>query len=65
MSSQSQAANDAPDSASAENPLSTADVVMLDQGANVSFDPVSPARFVNREAGKCLGINMPGSRQPI
>src|ERR1700760_3580778 len=44
------AANDAPQSASDENPLSTGDVVMLQhQGDNTSFDPASPARFVNRE----------------
>src|SRR5579863_400915 len=50
MSMQPQVANDAPQSASAENPLSTADVVMLDhQGDNTDFDPASPARFVNRE----------------
>jgi polyphosphate kinase len=50
MSIPSQAANDAPESASTENPLSTGDVVMLDhQGDNTSFDPASPARFVNRE----------------
>ena len=50
MSIPSQAANDAPESASVENPLSTGDVVMLDhQGDNTSFDPASPARFVNRE----------------
>ena len=50
MSIPSQAANDAPESASIENPLSTGDVVMLDhQGDNTSFDPASPARFVNRE----------------
>src|ERR1700690_370221 len=50
MSTQPQVANDAPERASDENPLSTADVVMLEhQGDNTSFDPVSPARFVNRE----------------
>src|SRR6201996_3911405 len=50
MSTQPQAANDAPDSASTDNPLSTGDVVILDyQGDNMSFDPASPARFVNRE----------------
>src|SRR3984957_6050478 len=50
MSTKPQAANDAPESASIENPLSTGDVVMLDhQGDNTSFDPASPARFVNRE----------------
>src|ERR1700722_6479038 len=44
------AANDAPVSASTDNPLPTSDVVILDhQGDNVSFDPASPARFVNRE----------------
>src|SRR5476649_2357907 len=50
MSTPVQAANDAPQSASTENPLLTGDVVMLDhQGDNTSFDPASPARFVNRE----------------
>ncbi|HWC63040.1 MAG TPA: hypothetical protein VG501_05410, partial [Rhizomicrobium sp.] len=50
MSVQPQAANDAPERASAENPLSTGEVVMLDHhGGNTSFDPVSPNRFVNRE----------------
>src|SRR5580698_5864963 len=50
MSSNPQAANDAPVSASAENPLSTADVVILEhQGDNTDFDPASPSRFVNRE----------------
>src|ERR1700753_2378793 len=50
MSIQPQAANDAPQAASDENPLSTADVVMLDhQGGNTDFDPASPSRFVNRE----------------
>jgi polyphosphate kinase len=50
MSSQQQAANDAPESASADNPLSTGDVVILEhQGDNIAFDPASPARFVNRE----------------
>src|SRR5246127_970675 len=50
MSVQPQAANDAPESASAENPLSTGEVMMLDHhGGNTSFDPVSPGRFVNRE----------------
>src|SRR3984957_16014139 len=50
MSIQPQVANDAPERASEENPLSTADVVMLEhQGDNTSVDPASPARFVNRE----------------
>src|ERR1700761_6195174 len=50
MSTQPQAANDAPQSASTDNPLSTGDVVILDhQGDNTIFDPASPARFVNRE----------------
>ena len=50
MSNPIQAANDAPQSVSTENPLPTGDVVMLDhQGGNTSFDPASPARFVNRE----------------
>ncbi len=50
MSIQPHAANDAPVSASADNPLSTGDVVILQhQGDNTSFDPGSPARFVNRE----------------
>jgi polyphosphate kinase len=50
MSVKPNAANDAPESASADNPLSTGDVVILNhQGDNASFDPASPARFVNRE----------------
>src|SRR3984957_14249461 len=50
MSTKPQAANDAPVSASADNPLPTGDVVILEnQGGNVSVDPASPARFVNRE----------------
>src|ERR1700758_4856389 len=50
MSIKPQAANDAPASASADNLLPTGDVVILaNQGDNVSFDPASPARFVNRE----------------
>src|SRR6266576_10280 len=50
MSTQLQVANDAPVSASADNPLSTEDVVILQsQGDNTSIDPASPARFVNRE----------------
>src|SRR5580698_9914974 len=50
MSTQPQAANDAPASASTDNPLSTGDVVILqNQGDNTIFDPASPARFVNRE----------------
>ena len=45
-----QAANDAPGSDASENPLQTEDVVALGhQGSNVSADPASPARFVNRE----------------
>src|ERR1700760_181328 len=44
------AANDAPQSASDENPLSTGDVVILEhQGDNLAFDPASPQRFMNRE----------------
>ncbi len=44
------AANDAPAEAASENPLQTEDVVSLGhQGSNVSVDPASPARFVNRE----------------
>ena len=43
-------ANDAPAGGASENPLQTEDVVGLThQGANLSFDPASPARFVNRE----------------
>src|SRR5580693_6668396 len=50
MSTKPQAANDAPASASADNPLPTEDVVILaNQGDNFSFDPATPARFVNRE----------------
>ena len=50
MSTKPKPANDAPVSASAENPLSTADVVILEnQGDNTDFDPASPSRFVNRE----------------
>src|SRR5437868_1641486 len=50
MSIQPEPANDAPASASADNPLSTAEVVILDhRGGNLTFDPASPARFVNRE----------------
>src|SRR6201996_1921366 len=46
----SQPANDAPEADASENPLQTEDVVGLEhQGSNVSFDPASPARFVNRE----------------
>ena len=45
-----QPANDAPLSGSADAPLQTEDVVGLDhQGTNISFDPASPSRFVNRE----------------
>ncbi|MBN9554833.1 MAG: RNA degradosome polyphosphate kinase [Alphaproteobacteria bacterium] len=44
------AANDAPADAGLDNPLATDDVVELaHQGANLDFDPASPARFVNRE----------------
>src|ERR1700759_1742414 len=50
MSTQHQAANDAPQSASTDNPLSTGDVVILPHRADkMLFDPASPARFVNRE----------------
>src|ERR1044071_8603191 len=43
-------ANDAPAPDASDNPLSTEDVVGLThQGANIAFDPASPARFVNRE----------------
>src|SRR5471032_3036168 len=50
MSIKPKPANDAPVSAADENPLSTADVVMLEnQGDNTDFDPASPSRFVNRE----------------
>jgi polyphosphate kinase len=43
-------ANDAPAPDASENPLQTEDVVGLThQGANIAFDPASPARFVNRE----------------
>src|SRR6201992_1622155 len=50
MSTQHQAANDAPESASTDNPLSTGDVVILaHQGDNMAFDPAAPQRFVNRE----------------
>src|SRR3984957_8484826 len=50
MSTKPQAANDAPVSASTDNPLPTSDVVILEnQGDNTSFDPASPERFVNRE----------------
>src|SRR5664279_3742025 len=45
-----QPANDAPEDAASENPLQTEAVVGLEhQGSNISFDPASPARFVNRE----------------
>src|SRR5471032_2675124 len=45
-----QVANDAPSGDASENPLQTEDVVSLGhQGSNVSADPASPARFVNRE----------------
>src|ERR1700742_1820387 len=47
---QVQVANDAPTDDASENPLQTEDVVALGpQGSNVSTDPASPARFVNRE----------------
>src|SRR6201992_903429 len=50
MSIQPQVANDAPASASSENPLQTEDVVSLGhQGSNVSIDPAAAGRFVNRE----------------
>jgi polyphosphate kinase len=50
MSGKPKPANDAPKSASEENPLSTGDVVILaNQGDNTHFDPASPSRFVNRE----------------
>src|SRR3954471_7891349 len=43
-------ANDAPLSDSSENPLQTEDVVGLEhQGSNISFDPASSERFINRE----------------
>src|SRR5665213_469092 len=45
-----EAANDAPMDAALDNPLATDDVVALaHQGSNVTLDPASPARFVNRE----------------
>ena len=45
-----QAANDAPAGTALENPLATDDVVALaHQGSNVTLDPASPQRFVNRE----------------
>ena len=44
------AANDAPLEPASDNPLATEDVVALaHQGSNVSVDPASPQRFVNRE----------------
>src|SRR6202789_4292353 len=50
MPTKPKVANDAPASAPADNPLSTADVVILEnQGDNTDFDPASPNRFVNRE----------------
>src|SRR4029077_9922154 len=50
LSSKIEAANDAPAEAALDNPLPTDDVVGLaHQGANLAFDPASPARFVNRE----------------
>ncbi|MGH6827938.1 MAG: polyphosphate kinase 1, partial [Rhizomicrobium sp.] len=43
-------ANDAPLEAALDNPLGTLDVVALaHQGSNVTLDPASPQRFVNRE----------------
>src|SRR6201986_680149 len=45
-----EAANDAPAETALENPLPTEDVVTLShQGSNLTLDPASPARFVNRE----------------
>src|SRR5580692_11584912 len=50
MSSKIEAANDAPTETALENPLPTEDVVTLShQGSNLTLDPASPARFVNRE----------------
>src|SRR6201986_2000964 len=45
-----EAANDAPADTALENPLATDDVMALShQGSNVTLDPASPQRFVNRE----------------
>src|ERR1700749_1714249 len=45
-----EAANDAPAETALNNPLATDDVVALShQGSNVTLDPASPQRFVNRE----------------
>ena len=45
-----EAANDAPAEPALENPLATDDVMALShQGSNVTLDPASPQRFVNRE----------------
>src|SRR5580704_4247148 len=45
-----EAANDAPADTALNNPLATDDVMALaHQGSNVTLDPASPQRFVNRE----------------
>src|ERR1700679_2906298 len=45
-----EAANDAPVETALNNPLATDDVMALaHQGSNVTLDPASPHRFVNRE----------------
>jgi polyphosphate kinase len=45
-----EAANDAPAETALNNPLATDDVMALaHQGSNVTLDPASPHRFVNRE----------------
>src|SRR5665213_734651 len=45
-----EAANDAPVETALNNPLATDDVMALaHQGSNVTLDPASPQRFVNRE----------------
>src|ERR1700734_4212186 len=45
-----EAANDAPVDTALNNPLATDDVMALaHQGSNVTLDPASPQRFVNRE----------------
>ena len=45
-----EAANDAPAETALNNPLATDDVMALShQGSNVTLDPASPQRFVNRE----------------
>src|ERR1700761_5943829 len=45
-----EAANDAPAETALNNPLATDDVVALShQGSNVTLDPASPQRFINRE----------------